>query len=318
MTDTAIISVKGLHKSYRSGWFRRKREALRGVNLEVAKGQVFGLLGPNGAGKTTLIKVLLGVVRHWSGSANLFGERVGTLRARRRVGYLPENLRLPSHHNAVTLLRYYGRLAGMDYRTIETRSRELLAMVGLADRTREPVTRFSKGMGQRLGLAQALLHDPDLLILDEPTDGLDPAGRAEVRMLLKRLGESGKTIFLNSHILQEVEMVCDRVAVLAGGQVRASGTLEEIAASLPNQERVRIDVVSDSVETVVQSLGLESNTRGITQVRTGLVRAELPAKDAQIVDHYVDRLRAAGMSISALQTIRPSLEEMFISVVGTN
>ncbi len=313
--DAAIISVRDLRKTYRSGLLRRKRDALQGVDLEVPRGQVFGLLGPNGAGKTTLIKVLLGVVRHWTGEASLFGYRAGTVDARRRVGYLPENLRLASHHTATTALNYYGRLAGLDWSTIAKRSAELLELVGLADRTREPVTRYSKGMVQRLGLAQALLHDPDLLILDEPTDGLDPKGRADVRMLLRRLGDAGKTIFLNSHILQEVELVCDRVAVLAAGKVRAQGSLAEIAAQLPPSERVRIELVGATAAQLLAAIPTATADQ-ITALQNGILRAELPAAASTQIDQYVDQLRAAGLSIANLQMQRPSLEEMFISVVG--
>ena len=314
MKDSAIISVRDLRKAYRSGLRRRRREALCGVNLEVASGQVFGILGPNGAGKTTLIKVLLGVVRHWTGEAILFGSPAGSVIARRRVGYLPENLRIAGHHCARTALQYYGRLAGLDWPTIYSRSTELLQLVGLADRPNEPVTRYSKGMVQRLGLAQALLHDPDLLILDEPTDGLDPVGRSEVRALLKELSGRGKTIFLNSHILQEVEIICDRVAVLAGGTVRAYGSLDEIAATLPHAQRVTFEVAAVPMH-IWSALQLSSAAKVLPSA-PGIVRFELPAEEPTHVNRYIDLLRAADLNIQGVKLQRPSLEEMFISVVG--
>ena len=226
MNSSAVVEVCNLRKAYGQGLLLRKRsriEALRGVSLTAKSGDVFGLLGPNGAGKTTLIKTLLGVVKPTSGTAFLFGQPAGSNAARMRVGYLPETLRVDRHHTARSALKFYGRLSYMDQATINRRSDELLELVGLKGRDRESVRQFSKGMYQRLGLAQALMHDPDLLFLDEPTDGLDPVGRNEVRKVIERLRGLGKTIFLNSHILQEVELVCTRVAIMAKGEILASG-----------------------------------------------------------------------------------------------
>ena len=188
MSET-IVEVRELRKVY-NGWSwggRRRIEALRGVTLHADAGEVFGLLGPNGAGKTTLIKILLGVVKPTAGKATLFTQAAGSSRARMRVGYLPESLRVDRHHTARSALRYYGRLSRMSSAQIARRSDELLELVGLRGRDRESVRQFSKGMYQRLGLAQALLHDPDLLVLDEPTDGLDPVGRSEVRRVIEQL-----------------------------------------------------------------------------------------------------------------------------------
>lgn len=224
------MAVDSLRKVYRGGrWWRRSDiHALQGVSLSACRGQVFGLLGPNGAGKTTLIKILLGVIRSSGGRASLFGLPAGSTPARRRVGYLPESLRVDRHHTARSALSFYGRLSGLDSKAIRDRSDELLELVGLSTRDRESVKRFSKGMLQRLGLAQALMHDPDLLVLDEPTDGLDPVGRQEVRKVIERLRAAGKTIFLNSHILHEVELVCTHLAIMAHGEVLASGSLDEL------------------------------------------------------------------------------------------
>src|SRR6056297_3777205 len=228
--SASIVEVDDLRKTYRSGLFGTKRlEALQGVSLDVRAGEIFGLLGPNGAGKTTLIKTLLGIVRKSSGTATLFGQPVGTTRSRYRIGYLPENLRVEKHHTARTALHLYGKLSRMPSRTIAERTEQLIQKVGLAGRDCESVRRFSKGMYQRLGLAQALMHDPDLLVLDEPTDGLDPVGRNEVRKVIERLRDLGKTIFLNSHFLQEVEMVCTQVAIMAGGKILASGPIGQLS-----------------------------------------------------------------------------------------
>ena len=208
MTSAPLISVSGLSKTYVEGWFRRRRlEVLKGLTLEVGQGEIFGLLGPNGAGKTTFIKILLGIVRKTAGSATLIGHPAGSRRSRRLVGYLPENLRIARHHTAVTALNYYGQLNGLSVSQIARRRDELLQTVGLADRAQDSVAKYSKGMLQRLGLAQTLLHDPQLVILDEPTDGLDPVGRSHVRNVLQKLKQEGRTVFVNSHILQEVELV---------------------------------------------------------------------------------------------------------------
>ena len=220
MPHDPLIDVRDLRKTYRDGLFARRRvEALRGVTFQVGGGEIFGLLGPNGAGKTTLIKVLLGIVRKSGGNASLLGRTPGDRKGRRHVGYLPENHRIPAHHSGNTALEYYGSLSGLSLGEIKRRRPALLDLVGLGDWGHTSVKKYSKGMLQRLGLAQALLHEPKLLILDEPTDGVDPVGRAEMRDLWRRLKDEGKTIFINSHLLQEIELVCDRVAILVHGLV---------------------------------------------------------------------------------------------------
>lgn len=320
LTDP-IIAVDRLTKTYRSGLIGgRPIAALSEVSLQARGGEIFGLLGPNGAGKTTLIKILLGVIRGTAGSARVLGFPAGSIAARRQVGYLPESLRIDRHHTAWTALQFYGGMSGLDRQTIRERGGELLRLVGLEGRDRESVRRFSKGMYQRLGLAQALLHDPELLILDEPTDGLDPVGRNEVRKLLLSLKARGKTIFLNSHILQEVELVCDRVAVMAGGMVRGVGTIEELTENLGDGE-VRFDLagVDDEAllaEQVRASLGPVPLAIRIDRLPGGLVRLAIPTNDQQRVDRLVDRFRADSLSIVSLHTPRRSLEEVFLALVG--
>lgn len=323
----AIVDVRSIKKSYGSWSLRRhaRIEALKGVSLQASAGDVFGLLGPNGAGKTTLIKILLGVVRPTSGSASLFGRPVGTSVARLRVGYLPESLRIDRHHTARSALRYYGRLSRMSESEIKRRSDELLDLVGLCGRDNESVKQFSKGMYQRLGLAQALLHNPDLLVLDEPTDGLDPVGRNEVRMVIDRLRDSGKTIFLNSHILQEVELVCTRVAILANGQIRGIGTLREIATAT-QEDRVEIEVIVDgeraaAIETLRKTLNI--HTPSIDPLSLSESHADQPTyritlslpNQAQ-VDQTIDQLRSADVSIVRIATKRATLEDTFMQLVG--
>ncbi len=315
MNDTPAIDVRQLHKKYTEGFIVRKSfHALKGIDLQVKRGEVFGLLGPNGAGKTTLIKTLLGIVRRSSGEAFLLGEAAGSREARRKIGYLPENLTFPAHHTATRALRFYGRLSQLPEPTIRKRSEELLELVGLAGRERELARTYSKGMRQRLGLAQAMLHEPELLILDEPTDGLDPVGRSEIRKLINGLKDQGKTVFLNSHILQEVELVCDRVAILAGGQLRGVGTPHELTQQFHGAmvTRVRMELSGDSGE--IEKLRV-TDTCELDPLPDGRWQFSAGVESQAEVDALVDRLRAAHISIRQLERTRLSLEEVFLSAV---
>ncbi|MEL6896365.1 MAG: ABC transporter ATP-binding protein, partial [Planctomycetota bacterium] len=335
-----VIATEDLRKVYRAGLLGRKNvSALNGVSLTAQAGEVFGLLGPNGAGKTTLIKLLLGVLRPSSGGGRLLGQPLGSTGARQRVGYLPENLQMDRHHTARSALSFYGRLSKLDGETIRKRTDELLDLVQLTGRDREPVRRFSKGMRQRLGLAQALLHDPDLLILDEPTDGLDPVGRNEVRLLLQRLREQGKTIFLNSHILQEVELICDRVAIMAKGELRAMGAISELTSSNQGPDVQVVVRLSDAAQGdwrgYIQNMFQGDDRMTINELTNQQVSnpwsTENP-NDGRVVDltfpldqgcdtqaeidARIDALRNAGHSIVSLQQRRRTLESVFLELVG--
>ncbi|MEM7473661.1 MAG: ABC transporter ATP-binding protein [Planctomycetota bacterium] len=316
MNDSPAIDVKNLQKEYREGLISRTRfHALRGIDLTVRRGEVFGLLGPNGAGKTTLIKILLGIVRKTGGQAQLLGDSAGSRRARKKIGYLPENLNFPAHHTATRALQLYGRLSYVPDAKIREKSTELLDLVGLSGREREYVRKYSKGMRQRLGLAQALLHDPELLIMDEPTDGLDPVGRSEIRQLITYLRDEGKTVFLNSHILQEVELVCDRVAILAKGKLLGVGTPKELTSQFfaGQSGRVRMEV-SGSVEAM-QKLQEQSNFQSIPLPESGLYQVSSSADDQQEVDKLIDHARGLGISIHKLERTSLTLEEVFLSAI---
>jgi ABC-2 type transport system ATP-binding protein len=308
-----VVTVKDLKKTYRSGLIRRKTiHALQGVSFEVQPGEIFGLLGPNGAGKTTLIKILLGIVKRTGGSASVLGLSAGDRRGRMRIGYLPENHRIPRHLTGFTALDYYGQLSHMPIRAIRKKRDELLKMVGLADWGSTPVKSYSKGMLQRLGLAQAMLHDPEVLILDEPTDGVDPVGRADIRETLFRLKEQGRTVLLNSHLLQEIELVADRVAVLNHGRLRHVGLINELTES-------------DTSELVFELVADEATARAaLTELTPSSVRSEgngtttismTPDSQAEI-DKAVDSIRQSGISIASMSRNHLTLEQAFLQLMS--
>jgi len=312
----AIVEVANLRKTYKEGLvFRRRVEALKGVSLSVRKGEIFGLLGPNGAGKTTLIKILLGVVRKTDGQARLFDRPAGDRVVRRRVGYLPESHRLPRHLTANTALDYYGGLSDLSGREIRRRRPEALRVVGLERWGTTSVAKYSKGMQQRLGLAQAMLHDPDLLVLDEPTDGVDPGGRADIRRILRELKDRGKTVFLNSHLLQELELVCDRVAILRKGQVLRVGTLDEVkqfAAGGRLELMLQLEGETDTIKTALARFEI----RKTDTIGPRRVQVLIAADDQPKVDAAVDALRTAGVSVCGLLRRQRTLEEAFLEIVG--
>lgn len=320
-----VIEVENLTKTYREGWIRRRSlDVLKGLSFTVGPGEIFGLLGPNGAGKTTFIKILLGIVRSSGGRASLLGHAAGSRRGRRQVGYLPENLRIARHHTGHTALDYYGQLSGLPKRAIRKRAADLLQLVGLSQRADDSVAKYSKGMLQRLGLAQALLHEPQLVILDEPTDGLDPGGRSHVRTVLQQLKQQGKTVFLNSHILQEVELVCDRVAILDNGALRYVGPVSEVAdrgvlasadvaAGAAAELEVQFELLG-SRDAIRAALG-EPHGALWDQTPQGAQRVTLRLADQTLVDRTIDALRSRGVSVVGLTRRRLSLEDAFLAIV---
>ncbi len=322
MPDTPVIEVEALHKVYRDGWFRRRRlEVLKELAFEVRPGEIFGLLGPNGAGKTTFVKILLGIVRQTSGQARLLGYPAGDWRGRRQVGFLPENLRIARHHTALTALDYYGKLSGLSAAKVRQRRGDLLRTVGLADRAADGVAKYSKGMLQRLGLAQALLHDPRLVMLDEPTDGLDPLGRAQVRGIMQSLKAEGKTVFINSHLLQEIELVCDRVAILDQGRLRyvgpvkdvtATGAADTVAGVASPDLHLDLAGPEQSVHVALSGAQISRWERG----SNGLLAVTLKSVDQSEVDRRIDQLRQQGVSIIGLSRDRKTLEDAFLAIVA--
>jgi len=225
------VKTQGLRKEFALGWFRGRLLAVEGLDMEVRKGEVFGLLGPNGSGKSTAMKMILGLLRPTGGRAEVCGCRAGTIAARRQIGFLPENPYFPNFLSGIELVRYYGRLSGMGGRKLELRIEELMELVRLGGEAgKRPLRTYSKGMLQRAGLAGAMVGDPEVLMLDEPTAGVDPAGSREIRDLILELKERGKTVIFSSHLLEQVEDVADRVIILHRGKKLREGRLEDLLA----------------------------------------------------------------------------------------
>ena len=300
-----VIGVRGLVKEFRH-WGRRLR-ALDGVDLEVRHGEVFGLLGANGAGKTTLVKVLLGLARPTEGVARVRGRDPRAASARVRVGYLPEGHRFPGYLTGKGAMRLFGRLAGLPEGTLDRRTAELLELVGLSDRARDRIGRYSKGMTQRLGLACALLDDPEVLFLDEPTDGVDPVGRRQIRDILLATRGTGTTIFINSHLLSEVERTCDRVAILHHGRKRREATVESLTR--PTQ-RFRLRLAGGDLPPQERLRTIGASVVG----RNGALEVEVP--DLEALNRLVDTLRAERLLIAEISPLRAALEDVFVEVVG--
>src|SRR5205809_609435 len=236
MSDLAI-DLTHVEKIYRGRVY-----ALRGIEMRVGCGEIFGLLGPNGAGKSTLVKIMMTVVRPTRAEGSILGRPIGHKPTLARVGYLPENHRFPRYLTGRQTLEFFAALAKVTRREARRRAVELLEVVGMRDWADRKVSTYSKGMMQRVGLAQAMMNNPDLILLDEPTDGVDPVGRRDIRDVLLRLREQGKSVFVNSHLLSELEMVCDRVAILVGGRVVRHGTIDELGVT---RHRYEIDVLED-------------------------------------------------------------------------
>jgi len=303
-----VIEANGLRKVYSSRFGTRKVRALDGIDLSVEAGEVFGLLGPNGAGKTTAVKILLGLTRATEGSARLFGIPVSDPESRRRVGYLPEGHRFPGYLTARQTLSIFGRMSGVDGGTLKARIPELLARVRLTGWEDVKVKKFSKGMTQRLGLASALVHDPQVLLLDEPTDGVDPVGRREIRDLLREEAARGRAILLNSHLLSEIELTCDRVTVLRRGKIAAQGRIADLT-SQSSLYKMTASPVDEGLLSAFRDTGA-----AVERVNGHLM---LTTRDLAHVNALVDTLRARGGILSELSPVRSTLEDVFVDLVKT-
>ena len=299
MIDTPAIVTRDLAKRYGA------LQALAGLNMTIPRGAIFGFLGPNGAGKTTSVKLLLGLARPTSGSAEILGQPIGERASRRRVGYLPELFRYQPWLTAREVLMLHCELAGVDRAAWSREIEDALAVVGLQERGSSRVGTFSKGMQQRLGLGVALLGDPELVLLDEPTSALDPVGRHDVREIIRGLRDRGVTVFLNSHLLSEVEQVCDRVAVVDRGKVIAEGTLDELLRS--DTVRIRVSGLPRGAKDQLAPFGAIDEDGDWLVVR---------GVDADRVPDLVAHVVGLGGRVHAVEPRHETLEDRFLRLLS--
>lgn len=303
MASETVLEISQLEKLFRIGFFRKKVHAVRGIDFTVKRGEIFGLLGPNGAGKTTTIKMILQLIFPTKGSIRIFGLPAGDREAKKRIGFMPENPYVYQYLRPIEFLDLCGRLVGLKGRQRTARSEELVHMVGLGQALERPIGKFSKGMMQRIGLAQALLHDPEMLVLDEPMSGLDPIGRKEVRDVLLDQRTQGKTLLFTSHILSDVEMLCDRVVIMHEGKIASQGEMSEL---LHDGRRVEIQLrhVTDALRAQL------AEKAKLTIDGSGHVTVHVEGQDA--ADQVAQLARASGAELYAMIPEKETLEALFI------
>lgn len=335
------IDLREVAKTYRG-----KVQALRGIAMQVGRGEIFGLLGPNGAGKSTLVKILMTVIRPSTCSGTMLDKPVGHKPTLARVGYLPEHHRFAEYLTGAQVIDFYGAMTNVPRRERKKRTAALLDLVDMTKWARKRVKSYSKGMRQRIGVAQALINNPDLVLLDEPTDGVDPVGRRDIRNILSRIKEEGKTVFINSHLLSELEMVCDRVAILVQGKVQSQGTIDELTK---DEQRYEVEVaVSGNVErgmeeaivralpvawlgdganqpllmgavqpegSLARRVGWRGSLRSGQDIEVHGASIRIATTEAQQVQPVIDALRARGVVIKSVRQHRPSLEDLFMQAV---
>ncbi len=303
---TTAIEIDNLTKDYETGfWRKRKTRALDGLSLTVESGQIFGFLGANGAGKTTTLKLLMRLIYPTAGSARILDREIGDVAMHARIGYLPENPYFYDYLTAREFVNYCGELFGLDRTTRERRTAELLTRVNLETKGWDrQLRKFSKGMLQRVGLAQALVNDPEIVFLDEPMSGLDPVGRREVRDLIASLRTQGKTVFMCSHILSDIEVLCDNVAILKRGRLAHAGSLSELRAGESNT----IEIIATGADAAVLKQQLGAGAM-LTTTASGL---RIEVVNEKEVDAVIGALREAHGKLVSVQPVRQSLEELFL------
>lgn len=310
----SIIEIENLTKDYETGfWKKKKTRALDGLTLQVESGQIFGFLGGNGAGKTTTIKILMSLIFPTAGSARILGADISSVKMHARIGYCPENPYFYDYLKASELMNYFGELFGFDAAKRKAKTEELLTRVGLDEKHwNRQLRKFSKGMLQRVGLAQALINDPEIVFLDEPMSGLDPIGRREVRELIAELRANGTTVFMSTHILSDIEALCDRVAILRKGKLAASGRLEDLLRESGERQGFEINLQGVSAHELTEKLA-------------GLGGAEVFAKPSgasvQVLsENEVERIlqisKSLGGKLVSVQPVKQSLEELFVKETG--
>jgi ABC-2 type transport system ATP-binding protein len=300
------IEILGLEKTYNVGfWRKRPKVALKPLHLNVEHGEIFGFLGPNGAGKTTTLKMLMGLMFPTSGSARILGMDFNDPQVKAQVGFLPERPYFYDYLTAQELLDYYGQLSGVSAHDRSRKIGELLHKVGLQDAAHVQLRKFSKGMLQRVGIAQAILHDPKVVFFDEPMSGLDPMGRREVRDLMEQLKHEGKTVFFSTHILADAEALCDRVAILNQGELKGVGAVASLTAGVKG----KIEIVWHGIQipAAIKTIGAECHVTGDT------TRAVLSEEQQ---DNAIDILRREKLRLVSVVPVRKSLEDYFVQQVG--
>jgi len=299
-----VLRIEDLHKSFKLGFIPKKKKILKGISLSVEQGEIFGYLGPNGAGKTTTIKCILGLIHHEKGKIEIFGHPHLSLQAKEKIGFLPENPYFYDYLTASEFLHFYSQLFLMEKKEKEEKIKDLLELVGLEKAGDLQLRKFSRGMLQRVGLAQSLLNDPSLVLLDEPLGGLDPLGRKELRDIIVRLKEEGKTIFLSSHILQDIEMICDRVAIIVSGEIISQGTLHELISEKILFTEV---ILSGFEEKELEGLGESFSVKGGKTLLRVLKEENL--------EKILKLVKSKRGKIHALTPRTETLEDLFVEVV---
>ena len=298
------LKIESLHKSFKTGFIPKKKTILKGISLSVNAGEIFGYLGPNGAGKTTTIKCILGLIFPDKGLIEVLGYPFLSLKAKEKLGFLPENPYFYDYLSASEFIDFYARLFGIKRTERPAKIRNLLRLVGLEKTAHIPLRKFSRGMLQRIGFTQALINDPDIVLLDEPLSGLDPIGRKEIRDIIVRLKEEGKTVFLSSHILQDIEMICDRVAILVEGEIINQGKITElISEKILFTEIVLSGVNPDDLT----SLGGNVSTQG--------GRTLLKIHDEDRIERIFKLIQSSGGKIHSLIPRTQTLEDIFVGMV---
>lgn len=309
-----IIEIENLSKDYEVGfWKKRKVRALDGLNLSVSGGQIFGFLGGNGAGKTTTIKILMSLIFPSEGGAKILGEDISNAKMRASIGYCPENPYFYDYLTARELMNYFGELFALDANKRKQKTEELLTKVGLEEKDwNKQLRKFSKGMLQRVGLAQSLINEPEIVFLDEPMSGLDPLGRREIRELIANLRDAGTTVFMSTHILSDIEALCDNVAILRGGKLAATGNLSELLTKSGETQQFEIvikDVSAERLKPELEQIG------GAT-ISAKANGANIQISDEKDIDKILHLTRRNGGSLVSVQSIKQSLEELFVKKSG--
>jgi ABC-2 type transport system ATP-binding protein len=305
-----VIEIENLTKDYEVGFWRKKKvRALQDLSLAVSPGQIFGFLGGNGAGKTTTIKILMGLLFPTSGTARILNSDISDVSMHKRIGYCPENPYFYDYLSASELMKYFGELFGLNQNERTRRAAELLAKVGLEEKDwNKQLRKFSKGMLQRVGLAQALINEPEIVFFDEPMSGLDPIGRREIRELIIELREKGTTVFMSTHILSDVEALCDEVAILRGGKLTAKGNLDELLATQGEHQ---------IYEVSLKNIKPGQLQNGYTAVPSA-VGVTVSVSNEEEIEKVLSEARAAGGKLVSVQIVRQTLEELFVEPVEVN